>query len=106
MIWNESSLSTLRSVYRFDAELWLWDGDAAWHFVTLPGEVSDDVRAHGAPQGFGSVRVRVTVGGTTWSTSVFPDTRRGAYLLPVKKDVRRREGLELGDTVAVQLELR
>ena len=105
MIWNESSLASLRGVYCFDAELWLWEGDAAWHFVTLPADVSDDVRAQGTPHGFGSVRVRVTVGGTSWSTSVFPDTKRGAYLLPMKKEVRRREGLELGDRVPVQLEL-
>ena len=93
-------------MYRFDAELWLWEGDAAWHFVTLPGTVSDDVGAQaGARRGFGSVRVQVTVGTSTWRTSVFPDSKRGAYLLPVKKDVRTREGLEPGDTVPVRLEL-
>ena len=93
-------------MYRFVTELWLWEGDAAWHFVTLPADVSDDVRDRsGARRGFGSVRVQVTVGATTWRTSVFPDTRRGAYLLPVKKEVRTREGLELGDRVAVRLEL-
>ena len=93
-------------MYRFDAELWLWDGGAAWHFVTLPGEVSDDVRARAVGRrGFGSVRVRVTVGATSWATSVFPDSTRGAYILPVKKDVRAREGLEAGDRMSVQLEL-
>ena len=97
---------TLRGVYRFEAELWLWEGDAAWHFVTLPGDVSDDVRAlSGARRGFGSVRVRVTVGSTSWLTSVFPDSTRGAYVLPVKKDVRKREQLELGEPVPVQLAL-
>lgn len=93
-------------MYRFDAELWLWDGDAAWHFVTLPGDVSDDVRAlAGEPRGFGSVRVEVNVGSTRWATSVFPDSKRGAYVLPVKKDVRRREQLEVGDVVPVEIEL-
>ena len=93
-------------MYRFDAELWLWDGDAAWHFVTLPGEVSDDVRARaGGRRGFGSVRVRVTVGSTSWPTSVFPDSTRGAYILPVKKDVRAQERLEVGDRMSVQLDL-
>lgn len=58
----------------------------------------------GERRGFGSVPVRVTVGSTTWTASVFPDSRRGAYLLPVEKDVRRREGLEIGDTLGVRLE--
>ena len=94
-------------MHTFDAELWLYDGEAAWTFVTLPGELSDDIRAQtdGSRRGFGSVRVRVTVGATTWTTSVFPDAKRGAYLLPVKKDVRRREGLEVGDRLEVALEV-
>ena len=94
--------------YRFRAELWLYEGDkAAWHFLTLPGDVSDDIEARTADQhrGFGSVRVRVTIGATTWATSVFPDTKRAAYILPVKKDVRRRESIEAGDEAEVTIEL-
>jgi hypothetical protein len=91
--------------HRFDAELWLHDGDAAWCFVTVPGDVSDDVEARtaGHRRGFGSVRVRVTVGSTTWTTSVFPDRARQAYLLPVKKEVRARESLDVGGRVAVTM---
>ncbi|HUG86856.1 MAG TPA: DUF1905 domain-containing protein, partial [Euzebya sp.] len=77
------------------------------HFMTVPDDVSDDIEARAAdqPRGFGSVRVRVTVGATTWSTSVFPDAKRRAYVLPVKKQVRRTEGIEAGDQVAVTLEV-
>jgi hypothetical protein len=94
-------------VFRFDAELWLHEGEAAWHFVTVPGGVSDAIEAEtaGRRRGFGSVRVRATVGKTTWTTSVFPDRGRRAFLLPVKKDVRAREGIRVGDVVPVSLEL-
>jgi hypothetical protein len=94
-------------VYDFDAELWLHEGEAAWFFVTVPPEVSDDIEARTAEhrRGFGSVRVRVTVGKTTWTTSVFPDTKRAAYLLPVKKDVRRRESLDAGTKMQLHLEV-
>jgi hypothetical protein len=94
-------------VYRFDAEVWLHDGDAAWHFVTVPADVSDDIEARTAEhrRGFGSARVRVTVGGTTWTTSVFPDTKRQAYVLPVKKQVRSAEHVAAGDMVSVSLAL-
>lgn len=93
--------------YEFAADLWLHEGDAAWYFLTLPGDVSDDIEARtaGNQRGFGSVRVRVTVGTTTWATSVFPDTRREAYVLPVKKAVRMAEDLDDGSTVAVRLEV-
>jgi hypothetical protein len=93
-------------VHRFTAELWRWQGDSPWHFLTVPPEVGDDVRdSAGAPVAFGSVRVRVTVGATTWSTSLFPHRESGGYLLPVKKDVREREGLDVGEPVDVALEL-
>ena len=95
-------------VFEFETELWLWTGDkAAWHFVTVPAEVSDRIeeRTVSDRRGFGSVRVRVTIGSSTWATSVFPDNKRGAYLLPVKKDVRRAESVDTGDRVRVHLEL-
>jgi hypothetical protein len=92
-------------VYRFVAELWLYSGDAPWHFLTLPAEVSDHIRdlTSTSRRAFGSVRVRVNVGRTTWSTSVFPDSVGRTYVLPVKKSVRVKEGIGVGDRVDVQL---
>ncbi|MDA3037951.1 MAG: DUF1905 domain-containing protein [Actinomycetota bacterium] len=91
--------------YDFEAKLWLHGGQAGWTFLTLPGEVSDDIEARTSHRStaFGSVRVRVTVGRTEWATSLFPDKRSQAYLLPVKKAVRRAERLNEGDDVAVSL---
>ena len=93
--------------FEFAAELWLHHGDGAWHFVTVPADVSDEVEARTVRQrtGFGSVRVRVTVGHTTWSTSLFPDAKRGAYVLPVKKSVREAEDISAGSQVPVTLVL-
>lgn len=102
-----SPTSSSTSGYWFTAELWLHQGDAAWYFVTVPDDVSDDIEARSADtnRGFGSVRVRVTVGATTWATSVFPDSKRKAYVLPVKKAVRTAERLDDGDAVPIRLEL-
>ncbi len=92
----------------FEAELWLWDARQAdtWTFVSVPPALSEEIRDRAAalpPAGFGSVRVAVTIGTTTWQTSVFPGD--GRYDLPVKKSVRRAEGLETGDRVRVRLEI-
>jgi hypothetical protein len=87
--------------------LWLWTGEsAAWHFITMPEEQSDEIRAHGlaGPRGFNSVRVEAHIGNVTWRTSVFPQ-KSGGYLLPVKKEVRRRAGIAAGDEVTFTLEL-
>jgi hypothetical protein len=98
-------MSTPDPAWVFEAELWSSQSVAAWAFVTVPADVGEDVGLlSGPPTGFGSVRVEVTVGGSTWRTSVFPDTARG-YVLPVKSAVRRREELEPGDQVTVTLAL-
>jgi hypothetical protein len=88
---------------RFSAALWQHKG-GTWHFVTMPADLSDDIKARvGSTRGFGSVRVRVTMGESTWSTSIFPAT--DGYVLPVKRAVRDKEGIEVGDVVPVVLDV-
>jgi hypothetical protein len=89
---------------RFSGPLWRWSGESAWHFVTVPEAVSDEIASRVVPgPGFGSVNVTVTVGSSTWSTSVFPDSTSGRYVLPVKAAVRRRERVDDGDEVLIGL---
>ena len=96
--------------YVFDAQLWVWDArkDDTWTFVSLPPGDSDEIRelAGGVAGGFGSVRVTVTIGATTWQTSIFPDKASGVFTLPVKKAVRTAERLTPGDTARVTVALR
>lgn len=93
------------STYRFGAELWRSPGEAGWCFVTLPHDVADDIDERTASRrtGFGSVRVHVTVGATTWATSVFPDSTRASFVLPMKRPVRDAEHLSVGDVITVDL---
>lgn len=92
--------------YTFSSVLWRWKARSdSWYFVTLPPEQSAELRElPRPPRGFGSIRVKVTIGRSTWSTSVFPDAERG-YVLPVKRGVRDAEGIEHEDVVAVTVEV-
>ena len=93
------------SSYAFVAEIWEHDGKGSWHFLALPEDVADDIEyrfGHRAA-GFGSLRVEVTIGATRWRTSVFPDDKRGTYVLPVKKPVRLAEDLRDGSMAEVEL---
>ena len=93
-------------LYSFDSELWLWATEGAtWAFVTVPNDISDAIEATiPTKRGFGSVRVEVTIGTTTWRTSLFPDKSRGAYILPIKKAVRKAESLDIGEPAHCELE--
>lgn len=91
--------------YSFQAELWLYPGEAGWHFLTLPADIADDIRAQSAghSKAFGSVKVTAEIAGQAWQTSLFADTRTGTYLLPVKKAVRDRAQISDGATVQVRI---
>lgn len=93
----------------FEAALWIWDArrDDSWTFVSLPSDASEDIRerTEGQRRGFGSLRVRVSVGASHWTTSIFPDGARNAYVLPIKRAVRKAEGLDAGDVAKVTVEL-
>ena len=91
--------------YTITGEIWRYPGPGGWHFLTLPPEVADEVRARSVAKPFGSVAARVNVGEVAWETSLFADTTSASYLLPLKADVRRRAGIADGDTVTLTIAL-
>ena len=89
--------------FEFTGEIWHWRGPSPYHFVTIPDERSADIQplASDITYGWGMIPVQVSLGRAAWKTSLFP--KDGRYVLPVRDSVRHAEGLELGDTVTVQL---
>lgn len=101
--------SATQSEYRIRAKLWKWSGKAAWYFVTLPPRVSREIRLVDAGprrRGFGALRTEVTIGQSTWTTSIFPSTPLKAYLLPIKAGIRKAEKLVEGKPVSVLLRVK
>ncbi|WP_353848675.1 DUF1905 domain-containing protein [Cellulomonas sp.] len=45
----------------------------------------------------------MTIGTTTWRTSIFPGAE--TYVLPLKAAVRRKESIEAGDVARIRLRL-
>ena len=96
------------ATFEFSAQLYEWDArdDSSWVFVTLPADLAEDIRDMELPRkGFGSVKVRVRCGSSEWRTSVFPDSRSGSYVLPLKKAVRTKEKLALGATADFEIDI-
>ncbi len=97
----------MSAAYEFKAKLWRHEGAAAWHFITLPADISVQIKtlAGRAMNAFGSLRINATIAKQAWKTSLFLDTKRGAFLLPVKADIRRKARVGDGDEIAVKIEL-
>jgi hypothetical protein len=87
----------------FSGEVWFWRGPSPHHFVTVPEEESAELHAASSivTYGWGMIPVSARIGDTGWTTSLFP--KDGGYIVPIKDVVRRAQGIELGDTVQIQL---
>jgi len=93
--------------YKFKSEVWLYPGMSGWHFVGLPKKQSEEIKDKFGNQkkGWGAIPVIVTLVKTSWKTSIFPDRRAGAYLLPIKAEVRKKEGVMSGDIISFSIEI-
>ncbi|TSC68279.1 MAG: protein of unknown function DUF1905 [Parcubacteria group bacterium Gr01-1014_72] len=96
-----------RNRYKARSEVWLYPGQTPWHFVTLPERQSEVIKkTFGArAKGWGSLPVKVTIGTTSWRTSIFPDKKSGTYLLPLKSEVRKKEHIYRGDSIWYVIEV-
>ena len=91
----------------FTAKLWIYPGKAAWHFLSVPKAISDQIRfmtAHNK-RGWVSVPVSAGIGRSVWKTSIFLDRKAGTFMLPVKVDIRKIEGLRPDQDVEVTLDV-
>ena len=97
----------MKNTFQFKAKLWLYPGKAAWVFVNVPPEITEEIdyfHTHNK-RGFGSLPVKVMVGSTQWKTSIFQDKKKKMYLLPIKKLVRTEEGIDVGDSVSFEIRI-
>lgn len=75
------------------------DGDAgAWHYVLLPTDALKQLRDVTGKRG--SVKVHVTIGKTTYATTMMSRGNQ-QWFLAVKAAVRNAENLAEGDTVTI-----
>jgi len=93
--------------FEIKGKVWRYPGEAAWYFVYVPKDLSQRIKDSARNKkkvGFHFVKVKATVGKTTWNTSLFP-TKDGPYLIAIKADVRHKEGIAEGDSVKIMCSL-
>lgn len=90
----------MKQQFIIKSQLWEYPGEhASWYFMSVDKETSEYIKSNREPEaGFGSIKGEFTIGTTTWQTSLFP-SKTGEYCIPIKKSVRKAEGLTDGDQV-------
>lgn len=87
----------------FNGKIWFWRGPAPWYFVTVPLQQSRELKviSNAVTYGWGMIPVRVQIGKTVWTTSLFP--KEDCYLVPIRASVRKAEKLAEDDNVTIRL---
>ena len=87
----------------FSGTIWFWKGPSPFYFVTVPAEQGRDLKAISGlvTYGWGVIPVRVRIGKTEWTTSLFP--KDGSYIVPIRANIRKAEKIGEGDSVTVRL---
>ena len=108
-----------RLEFKFKAKIWVWPGDMPWHFVSLDQEISKEIRDKYPRSSMVKVEATLTSSlcddvnvadfnrctETKWSTSLFRNNRDRNYLLPTRKDVRKKSGVQKGEVVEVVINI-
>ena len=90
-------------MYKFSSEPWRYQGKNSWTFISLPLDISEEIRHHlkHEEEGWGRLKANIKVGASEWKTSIWYDTKLQTYVLPLNAQVRKKEHLMLGTIIDV-----
>jgi hypothetical protein len=91
--------------YSFTATVWRYSGINGWYFVSLPIEISSEIREHlkFQEEGWGRMKASAAIGNSQWDTAIWFDSKQKTYLLALKADVRKKENLEIDSLAEVTI---
>lgn len=90
--------------FSVEGKIWRYSGAGAWYFVYVGEKLSQQIKDVAKARKNGFVRVKATIGDTSWTTTLFP-TKEGPYLIAIKSEVRTAEVLDEGDKVKISCTL-
>ena len=81
--------------YSFTAKLWQHKAPGGWYFVSLPVDLSKEIRQNlqWQEEGWGRMKAVAQTGAIKWESAIWFDSKRETYLLPVKAEIRHKANL-------------
>jgi len=82
--------------YEFSAKVWQYTTPSGWYFVSLPTDLSSEIRENLRRQeeGWGRMKATAEIGKSQWETAIWFDKKHKTYLLPLKAEIRKKERLD------------
>lgn len=93
--------------YDFSAKLWRHSASGGWHFISVPKNISKEIRAHlqWQEEGWGRMKALACICDKSWETSIWFDKKENTYILPIKAAVRKnlllKEGMIISASISV-----
>ncbi|MFM7300603.1 MAG: DUF1905 domain-containing protein, partial [Crocinitomicaceae bacterium] len=91
--------------YQFSAVVWQYSQTGGWYFVSLPNDLATEIRELFKTQeeGWGRMKARAKIGEIEWITAIWFDRKLGTYLLPIKAEIRKKEKIEVGSILKIEV---
>jgi hypothetical protein len=89
--------------YEFSEKPWQHLSPGGWYFISLPKEMSIEIRSllKSQEEGWGRLKAIAQIGNSQWKTAIWFDSKNETYLLPLKSEIRKKEGVEVDKQVDV-----
>ncbi|MFM7757551.1 MAG: DUF1905 domain-containing protein [Crocinitomicaceae bacterium] len=91
--------------YQFSAVVWQYSQTGGWYFVSLPIELATEIRELFKTQeeGWGRMKAKAKISETLWDTAIWYDTKLNTYILPLKAIIRKKEKIEVGSILKIEV---
>ncbi|MGH7525425.1 MAG: DUF1905 domain-containing protein [Gemmatimonadales bacterium] len=94
--------SAIRRRFSVSGEVRIFQAENPWVYVSVPKKYTEATK-HSADRGL--VPIIVTLGKSTWNSSLMP-MGDSTQFIPLSAKVRKTEGIEVGDHVKLSFTLR
>ena len=93
--------------FKFEAKVWKYEGKGGWYFVTLPSEISSEIRSYSREyeSGWGRLKCKALIHELQWDTLIWFDSKQQSYLLPLKSIIRKELNIKEGSILKVLLSI-
>ena len=94
--------------YTFSGKLWQHKAPkGGWFFISLPAEMSQEIRENfkNQEEGWGRLKVTAEISGIKWETAIWYDSKKETYLLPIKSEIRKKLKIDFENLLEIKISI-
>lgn len=110
-----------KEIPNLKVKMWIWSGDIGWHFISLDKDLSKSIRENYPKSAMVKIKASVISADgekvfcenkktkeleiLSWNTALFRNKKDENYIMPIKKDVRKKLGIYAGEVLEIKVEV-